>query len=622
MLHRVRSAAWRAVGLLCVSAGVVLGAVGPAAAAAPDATLTEISSDPFSNIDSQHRTEVEPDSFAAGDTVVAAFQVGRFVTSGGASSIGFATSLDGGTTWTQGILPSLTTYSAPAGAYARASDPSVAYDAAHGTWLVASLAMATPCSPDCRTAVVVSRSSDGLTWSAPVPVAPLGVGFAHDKEWVVCDSGATSARKGTCYTSFSDFTAGRRIVTSRSTDGGLTWSAPAGSNDPAATGLGAQPVVQPDGTLVVVFLAGNGESQIGAIRSTDGGATFGSMAVVSSSTRHVPTGMRGRALPSVEIDRAGVIYAAFDDCRFRPSCSPTTGANDIVLATSPDGVAWSGPTRVPIDDVSSGADHFIPGLAVDIRTSGASTRLALAYYTFPSASCTFETCELRVGFVSSNDGGATWGSPVELSPGAMALSWLPDTSQGRMVGDYISTSFVEGGYAVAVFPLARAAVSGFDQSTYAARIAVAPPPPPPPPPPPAASGSTPTPAAPPVAAPAPQPEPLTPPVPAVGIRPPARLVVASLRSSPRRPAAGGIFVVRMRVRIGTAGPSPAAASPLCRARIGGSSLRLVRRSFDRGSVTCAWRIPRTASGRSVLVSIGASRAGQAVRSVRAYLVAA
>jgi hypothetical protein len=45
--------------------------------------------------------------------------------------------------------------------------------------------------------------------------------------------------------------------------------------------------------------------------------------------------------------------------------------------------------------------------------------------------------------VSSANGGASWSAPTQLA-GPMTMSWLPDTSQGRMVGDYISTSFSNG----------------------------------------------------------------------------------------------------------------------------------------------------------------------------------
>ena len=58
-----------------------------------------LSVDPYANADSQHETAVEPDSFACGDTVVAAFQVGRRE-GGAASNIGTAVSRDAGRTWT------------------------------------------------------------------------------------------------------------------------------------------------------------------------------------------------------------------------------------------------------------------------------------------------------------------------------------------------------------------------------------------------------------------------------------------------------------------------------------------------------------------------------------------
>jgi hypothetical protein len=69
-----------------------------AGSASANVPLTPVSVDPFTNASSQHATEVEPDTFAFGSTVVATYQVGRFF-NGGASDIGFARSTDGGATW-------------------------------------------------------------------------------------------------------------------------------------------------------------------------------------------------------------------------------------------------------------------------------------------------------------------------------------------------------------------------------------------------------------------------------------------------------------------------------------------------------------------------------------------
>ena len=90
--------------------------------------------------------------------------------------------------------------------------------------------------------------------------------------------------------------------------------------------------------------------------------------------------------------------------------------NDIVYSTSTDGPTWSAVTRIPIDPVNSGTDHFLPGIAVDKATSGSTTHLAVGYYYFPVSACTTTTCELTFGFTSSIDGGATW------SPGSRSAA--------------------------------------------------------------------------------------------------------------------------------------------------------------------------------------------------------
>src|SRR5258707_6027007 len=103
------------------------------------AATTHISTDPFTqatchaSATTNHSTEVEPDTFSNGSTIVAAFQVGR-VYDGGGCAIGFATSTDNGATWTSGLLPGITKY-AGGGPNDRATDAAVAYDARHNAWL-------------------------------------------------------------------------------------------------------------------------------------------------------------------------------------------------------------------------------------------------------------------------------------------------------------------------------------------------------------------------------------------------------------------------------------------------------------------------------------------------------
>jgi BNR repeat-like domain len=418
---------------------------------ASGAQLLQLSTDPFTNPDSQHKTEVEPDTFAFGNTIVSAFQVGRFF-NGGASDIGFATSTNGGKTFTSGFLPGTTVNSTPAGPYLRASDASVAFDAKHNVWIISYLGIKNPSGP---IDVDVSRSTDGgKTWSPPVVVNASG--HFNDKNWTVCDDTASSPFYGNCYTEFDDNTLRDLIQMSTSSDGGLTWGA-ARSTANNTHGIGGQPLVQPNGTVIVPIngFAGN-KFLILSFISTDGGASWSKTFRVSEvDFRHPAGGIRaGIPLPSAEIDGSGKVYVVWSDCVFEAGCT----ASDLVLSTSTDGINWSAVTRIPLDPIGSGVDHFIPGLAVDKSTSDGSAHLVLTFYFYPVANCTTSTCQLDVGFATSADGGATWTSNTKIA-GPMTLTWLPNTTQGFMVADYISTSFV-GAPAFPAFADASAPTSG------------------------------------------------------------------------------------------------------------------------------------------------------------------
>ena len=414
--------------------------------------ITRLSTDTFTNSDSQHATEVEPGMFASGSTIVTAFQAGRRF-NGGGSDIGFATSTNGGASWTNGFLPSLTV--AVGGTYVAASDPSVVFDQAHGVWMVASLLIASGTD-----LVGVSRSADAMNWGAPIVVSATN---DSDKQWITCDNTASSPFFGHCYLEWDDPSqpANGLIWMSTSTDGGLTWSA-AVNTASLSTGLGGQPVTQPNGTVVVPIENADG-TQMLAFTSTDGGVTWNAPVTISTITDHLVAGnMRTSALPSATVDAAGRVYVVWQDCRFRTGCA----SNDIVLSTSSDGSNWTAPVGIPIDAVTSTVDHFIPAIAVDPATSGGSARLALTYYFYPTAQCTATTCQLNVGFVSSQNGGNTWSAATTLA-GPMSLSWLPSTSSGVMVGDYTAVAF-SNGHAYAVFAVARTnSGTTFDEAIYA-----------------------------------------------------------------------------------------------------------------------------------------------------------
>jgi hypothetical protein len=455
-----------AAAVLTVPVATALAA--PAQAAAPRAgvALTRVSNDPYTDSQAQHATEVEPDIFSFGSTVVSAFQVGR-ISSGGASNIGWSASTNRGATWTHGYLPDTTANTG--GPYTAASDATVAYDADHGEWIISYLGLL----PNGNVDVAVSRSANGTTWGNPVIVAS---GTFYDKNWTVCDNHPASKFYGHCYTEFDTAASGDREDMSTSTNGGATWGA---IKHPAdnPSGIGGQPLVQPSGTVIVPFSSAS-SNQIRAFTSTNGGSSWTASVVVARTSHHtvagleaedmsraaaIRQGLRESVLPSAEIDASGKVYVSWADCRFRSGCT----SNDIILSTSTTGRSWTAPVRVPIDAVTSGADHFTPGLGVDASSSGATTRIGLTYYYYPVANCTTATCQLDVGYISSTNGGTTWSAPTQLA-GPMQTTWLPNTSQGRMFGDYIATTILSGGNAIAVVPVAAApSGSTFNMAMFA-----------------------------------------------------------------------------------------------------------------------------------------------------------
>jgi hypothetical protein len=448
---------------MAAAGAAVVGFAAPAGATPHD--TVQVSTDPFTNATAptgQHSTEVEPGTFAFGDTLVSAFQVGR-ITNGGADNVGWATSFDGGHSWRHGLLPSTTVNATPPGTLFNASDPSVAFDLRHHTWLISWIGL--EAAGGSVVDVHVSRSHDGVHWAAPVLVAAHSTFF--DKNWSVCDNSTYSPFFGHCYTEFEDAGQNDLVLMATSTDGGTTWGPPVSTAD-GTRGLGGQPVVQPNGRVVVPFEADGPPVAIRAFTSDDGGASWNASVLVSPVNLHVTAGkIRTSPLPSARISGDGTVFVVWQDNRFEVGGA----TNDIVLSTSRDGTRWSTVRRIPLDAVGSGVDHFIPGLAVAGDSDGVHTVLALAYYFYPSADCTPATCQLKVGFTTSRDGGRHWARPETLA-GPMSLSWLANTSQGVMVGDYISASFLAGSQRVLpVYAVGRAPSGGstFDESMFSAR---------------------------------------------------------------------------------------------------------------------------------------------------------
>jgi hypothetical protein len=398
----------------------------------------------------RHATIVEPDSFSFGSTMLAVYQVGRVPRPGGAATAtGFSTTTDGGRTWRSGLLPGLT---GARGSWARVSDPVAGYDARHGVWLAASLVI----SED-ESGVAFNRSTNGVTWTPPVVARRVrGDELGVDKDWFACDNWPSSPYYGNCYLSYTDVRFDR-IALQTSTDGGVTWSEPIASPDNAGRGNqespGVQPVVRPNGELLILYLD---DLRMSLLRSPDGGRTLARREVISSAAPIAPPRFRAFSLPSADVGADGTVYMSWMDCRLHDGCE---GA-DLLLVRSADGVSWSAPTRIAVGPARRDLYYALPGLAADPARAG---RLGLAYYRVPA------TGGIDVYYAESSNDGATWSRGRRLSPESLQSDWLPDTQYGPMTGDYISTSFLNGRPVPIVILAGAPHGTRLDEAVFAAR---------------------------------------------------------------------------------------------------------------------------------------------------------
>jgi hypothetical protein len=401
-----------------------------------------LSRDPYRDPGAQHETEVEPDSFTFGRTTVATFQVGRRF-DGAATNVGYAVTTDDGATWRSGLLPGLTIASTPPGPNARASDPVVAYDAAHGAWLISTLAL-----EDRVTRLAINRSPDGVTWSGALTALEerVGEGIAFDKNWIACDNTPSSPYYGRCYLVYTHSAERDMLEVSWSDDGGSNWSVPVDIG--ARGGVGVFPAIRPTGDLVVAYLLQIGSFSISSSRSIDGGATWAPPVRIAPVTAECGVrGFRAFPLPSTEVDSAGRVWTTWHDCE-----SPGSERNAIYVSTSADGVQWSAPAAI-----IRGRNALLPAIGTD-----ASGRVAITYLRSSTAG-------IDVELVVSPGSAATWSAPRRLSAQSMPLAWMPNTTSGRMLGDYISVHYARGRPLV-VWVLASEPVGGsFRQAVYATR---------------------------------------------------------------------------------------------------------------------------------------------------------
>jgi hypothetical protein len=296
--------------------------------------------------------------------------------------VGYASSFDGGCTWTDGgVLPGFS-------AGTRTSDPSFAFGPHHEVYAAVLNVNGQ------ESGISVLRSNDnGKTFGPPVSVfraKPQQV--FSDKPWITVDQtrGAYSGNvyvvwsydhDGSC--GFGNFCS-EELAFSRSTDAGKTFSPvrliegsapfctnpaphhPAGST--RCDGIqGAIPVVQPGGTIVVAtpyidVTSGSIPTRLLAVLSHDGGDSWSKPVFITFVDDIMgtlpPDKFRAVSLPAVACDpNTGQLYIVWSNKGEKDA--------DILFSTSKDdGQTWSESLRVNDDPLQDDANQFQPQIAV------------------------------------------------------------------------------------------------------------------------------------------------------------------------------------------------------------------------------------------------------------------
>jgi hypothetical protein len=357
-------------------------------------------------------------------------------------------SFDGGQSWSEVVVPGLTTVSG--GSFDRATDPWVTFGPT-GTLFVASLvAKVDNHTVEQQSGVAVSKSTDGgLTWSQPtLLIQTISSVTFNDKESITADP----HNPNLVYAAWDQvfpITSGRAVGTqgffARSTDGGQTWSAPQVIfQSPTDGNIGHQILVLPDGTLIDAFTEPGSSTSLDILRSGDHGATWSApivavqeMLVRTFDPFNLALVRSGDIVPEVAADPTnGDVYAVWQDDRFS-----TNMISSIAFSMSSDGgLTWSSPISInqtPANLVDAfDSQAFTPSIAV-----GADGTVAVTYYDFryqgsiPGAAT---DCWAVFGNPQGPGGltnPANWGNELRLTGTSFNILNAP-ISAGWFLGDY------------------------------------------------------------------------------------------------------------------------------------------------------------------------------------------
>ncbi len=280
-------------------------------------------------------------------------------------------------------------------------------------------------------------TNNGATWSPYTTIT----GVNADKNMAGTDDIPSSAYYGRSYVVWSNFALGQPpIMISRTTNSGVSWSAPVQIDNPPSGhySQGCDVAVGAQGDVYVTWAAplifGLTEDFAGFAKSNDGGQTwtvnqniFDMNGIRTGSFNG--WGVSVNSFPRIGVDKSGGprngwIYIVTCD----QNISPAGLDPDIVLHRSTDGGnTWSPGIRVNQDAQNNGKVQFFPAINVD-----AFGGINIVYYDNRNYPSIGDSCET---FISrSLDGGNTW-TDIIVSDHRWKVK--PEPNFEPYMGDYI-----------------------------------------------------------------------------------------------------------------------------------------------------------------------------------------
>jgi hypothetical protein len=339
--------------------------------------------------------------------------------------IGWGATTDGGKTWVQNLFDGTP--------YPLDSDPGLTVDQ-YGTFYAVVLAYTSTSQPN---GLFVYRSTDGgLTWSGPYTVIDAVPNVFEDKELIACD-GTGSLFDGNLYVAWARFAYDQEVRVARSTDGGETFQSPA----LLESGYLQWPVpIVAAGGVVHVAWVNMGSSSLRMASSSNGGLTFGSPRTICSlgwsGYGYISGSITVFSYPAMVVDLTGGPYHGRLYVAYMDDAGPDM---DMFLRHSDDGgTTWSSALRVNDDVPGNGRDQFHPW--VDVGANGDVGVVWLDRRLDPS-NWKWD-CYLAV----STDGGASFGPNVRVSTVSSDPNQaeIDELDRAGLIGEYIGVAMAGG----------------------------------------------------------------------------------------------------------------------------------------------------------------------------------